>query len=70
MACDACGDKNAWGRSHACCSQQCDGVLNSLQAFPFPAWGDVAGAKLDPDVVVKARKVEIGYAEKKPVWVK
>ena len=58
------------GRSHPCCSQQCNAVLNALQAFPFSAWDDVAGTKLGPEEVVKARKVEIGYAEKKPVWVK
>ena len=34
---------------------------------PFSAWDDVAGAKLDPEEVVKARKVETGYADKKPV---
>ena len=42
----------------------------AVQALPFSTWGDVAGAKLDPDEVPKARKVQFGYAEKKPVWVK
>ena len=36
----------------------------ALQAFSFPAWDDVFGAKLDPDEVVKAREIEIGYAER------
>ena len=57
-------------RSHACCNQQCNGILNALQAFPFSAWDDVTGTKLDPAEVIKSRKVEIGYAEKKPVWTK
>ena len=58
MVCETCGVKNAWDRSHACCSQQSSGILNALQAFPFSAWDDVAGAKLDPAEVIKARKVE------------
>ena len=70
MVCETCGDKHAWDRSHACCSQQCSGILNALQAFPFSALDDVTGAKLDPAEVIRARKVEIGYAEKKPVWTK
>ena len=41
-----------------------------MQAFPFAAWGDIRGAMLDPHEVSKARKVEIDYAGKKPVWSK
>ena len=37
MACNTCGDKNAWGRVHQCCQAQCDGTLNALQAFPYAA---------------------------------
>ena len=59
MRCEACGDKNAWGKVHRCCEQQCKGVLNALDAFPFAAWDDISGAKLDPAKVVEARKVEI-----------
>ena len=45
--------------------------MHSLNAFPFAAWGDISGAKLDPNKVVEAQKVEIGYVEKKrPVWDK
>ena len=44
--------------------------MNALQDFPFSAWDDVAGTKLDLAEVIKARKIEIGYAEKKPVWIK
>ena len=44
--------------------------MNALQAFPFSAWGDVTGTKLDPAEVIKARKIESGYAEKKPVLAK
>ena len=70
MACETCGDRKAWDKLHMCCEQQCKGILNALHAFPFAAWGDVSGAQLDPNKVVEARKVEIGYAEKKPVWQK
>ena len=70
MQCATCGDKNAWDGTHACCSDQCKGVLNALQAFPFAAWGDISGAALDPHEVSKARRLEIEYAEKKPVWTK
>ena len=31
IVCETCGDKSVWGRPHACCSQQCDGILNALQ---------------------------------------
>ena len=62
MACETCGDHNAWDKLHTCCK----GILNALHAFPFAAWGDVSGAQLDPNNVVETRKVEIGYAEKKP----
>ena len=57
MFSDTCGDKHAWDRSHACCNQQCNDVLNALQAFPFSAWDDVAGTKVDPAGVIKARKI-------------
>ena len=67
MICETCGDKNA---SHACCEQQCKGIMNALQPFPFAASDDVSGAKLGPAEVIKARGIEIGYAERKPVWVK
>ena len=70
MACDACGDKNVWGRVHRCCQRQCDGTLNALQAFPYAAWDDISAAPLYPVKVTAARKPEISYAEKKPVWRK
>ena len=41
-----------------------------MRPFPLSAWGDVIGTKLDPAEVIKARKIEIGYAERKPVWFK
>ena len=41
-----------------------------MQAFPFAAWGDISAAPLGPLKVVTARKLEISYAEKKPVWEK
>ena len=68
MTCETCGGRNAWGRAHVCRDQQCKGFINALQAFPFAPWDDVSGAKLDPREVMKAREVEIEYAEKKPVW--
>ena len=43
-------------------------MFNALNAFPFAAWGDISGAKLNPSEVAEARRVEISYAEKKPVW--
>lgn len=70
MKCETCGDRNAWDRVHVCCYQQCKGILNALQAFPFAAWDDVAAAELNPEAVAKVRKVEIRYAERKPVWRK
>ena len=62
MRSSCCGDKNAWDKTHNCCEEQCKGVLNALRAFPFAAWDDISGAKLDPAKVVEAREVEIGYA--------
>ena len=44
--------------------------MNALQAFPFAAWDDISAAPLNPEKVVEARKLEISYAEKKPVWKK
>ena len=49
MGCEPCGDKNAWDSSHACCNQQRNGKMNALQAFPFSAWDDVSGAKLEAE---------------------
>ena len=34
-----CRDKNAWDRSHACCNQQCNGVLNAFASFPVLGMG-------------------------------
>ena len=34
------------------------------------AWGGVSGARLDPAGIMKAMKIEVGYAERKPVWAK
>ena len=70
MACETCGDKNAWDKMHHCCEKQCAGILNALQAFPLAAWDDISAAPLDPLKVIEARKVEIGYAQNKPVWKK
>ena len=42
--------------------------MNALQAFPLAAWDDISAAALDPEMVKAARKLEIAYAEKKPVW--
>lgn len=41
-----------------------------MHAFPCAAWGDISGANMDAAKAVEARKVDIGYAEKKPVWQK
>ena len=38
MACNTCGDKNAWDQVHQCCQAQCNGKLNALQAFLYAAW--------------------------------
>lgn len=70
MRCETCGDKNAWDKVHRCCEDQCTGILNALQAFPFAAWDDMSAARLDPLKVVAVRKLEIEYAEKKPAWKK
>ena len=45
----------------------CD-ALNALQSFPFAAWDDVSAAPPNPGKVVEARKLEMDYANKKPVW--
>ena len=56
---------------HRCSEDQCTGILNALQAFPFAAWDDISAVPLeDPLKVVAARRSEIEYAEKKPVWRK
>ena len=70
MRCEPCGDKSAWDKVHRCCQGQCKGMLNALQHFPFAAWGDISSAPLDPVKVTVARRLEIQYAEKKPVWQK
>ena len=45
--------------------------MNALQSCPLVAWGGIVGAKLDPpQKVIVARKLEMHYAEKKPVWQK
>ena len=41
-----------------------------MQAFPYAAWDDISAAPLDPAKGTAARKLEIQYAEKKPVWKK
>ena len=41
-----------------------------MQAFPFAAWGVISAAPFDPKKVTAARKLEIDYAERKPVWQK
>lgn len=41
-----------------------------MQAFPYAAWDDVSAAPLDPVKVTVARKLDINYAENKPVWKK
>ena len=71
MKCEACGGKNAWDKVHKYCEEQCKGMLNALQQFPFAAWDDIlSSAPLNPVKVTAARKLEIQYAEKKPVWQK
>ena len=47
----------------------CD-ALNALQSFPFAAWDDVSAAPLNPEKVVEARRLEMEYVNKKPVWHK
>jgi len=44
--------------------------LNALQAFPLAAWDDISAAPLDPEMAKAARRLEIAYAEKKPVCEK
>ena len=41
-----------------------------IASLPLSAWDDVAGTKLDPADVIKARKREIVYAERKRVAAK
>ena len=45
-------------------------MMNALQHFPFAAWDDISCTPLDPAKVTAARRLEIQYAEKKPVWEK
>ena len=44
--------------------------MNALQAFPLAAWDDISAAPLDPEMAKAARRLEIAYAEKKPVCEK
>ena len=67
LVCSSCGDRNAWDRVHACCEDECKKHLDALQSFPLAAWDDISAAPLDPDMVKAARKLEIQYAEQKPV---
>ena len=69
-ACRKCKNKNAWDLMQQCCQKQCHESFNALQAFPYAAWGDISAAPLDPVKATAARKLEIEYAEKKPVWNK
>ena len=66
----SCGDRNAWDCAHVCCEDECKRHLNALQSFPLAAWDDISAAPLDPEMVKAARKLEIQYAEQKPVWEK
>ena len=68
--CRKCGDNNAWDQKRQCCQKQYQESLNALQAFPYAAWGDISAAPLDPAKVSAARKLEMDYAENKPVWKK
>ena len=70
MKCEVCGDKHAWDKMHRCCEEQCKGVLIALQAFPFDVWDYISVAPLDPMKFTAARKLEIEYVERKPVWKK
>ena len=59
-----------WGRTHACCQDECKKAFNALQTFPLAAWDDISSAPLDPEKAIAARKLEIAYADKKPVCEK
>ena len=41
-----------------------------MQSNPTAAWDDITGAPLDPARVMEARRLEIEYADRKPVWRK
>ena len=70
VKCATCGDGTVWVRAHTCCETQCSRMINALQSFPLAAWDDISSAKLDPDMVIAARRLEMEYAEMKPVWRK
>ena len=67
-SCRHCNSDNVWDLKKQCCQKQCHEKLNALQAFPHAAWDDISAAPLDPVKVVAARRLEIQYAEQKPVW--
>ena len=58
LQCATCGDKNAWGRTHACCQDECKKTLNALQTFPLAARDDISSAPLNPEKVIEARELE------------
>ena len=69
--CETCGGEMlGTGLTHAAACSAKALYAQCMQAFPFSAGGDVSGARLDAEEVIKARKIENGYAEKKPVWAK
>ena len=70
LVCGSCGDRNAWDGVHSCCQDECKRHINALQSFPLAAWDDISAAPLNPEMVKAARKLEIRYAEQKPVWEK
>ena len=69
-SCKECNNENVWDLERQCCQRQCHEKLNALQASPHAAWDDISAAPLDPVKVVAARKLEIKYADQKPVWKK
>ena len=56
MKCETCRHKSA---VNGCCEDQCTGIVNALQAFPFAAWDDISAATLDSLKVVAARRLEV-----------
>ena len=68
--CRSCKMRMRGDLESQCCQKQCHEKLNALQAFPYAAWDDISAAPLDPVKVTAARKLEIQYAEQKPVWKK
>ena len=68
--CRTCGQADTRTGNRKRCDEQWKEELCGMQSNPTAAWDDITGAPLDPIRVTAARRLEIEYADRKPVWRK